>query len=186
MPDPTTGAGEEDLGAIPVDLVDEHGTVFGQSDKRTVHQPPGLLHRAVSVVLVRGNGDVLLQRRALSKYHFGGWWANACCSHPLPGEPAVTAAARCLRRELGVTLDVAELEPRGSFVYQARDPSSGLVEHERDEVFLGRTDDEPHPDPAEIAELRWCPRSALPSAASRHQPFAPWAVTALALALDPI
>jgi isopentenyl-diphosphate Delta-isomerase len=175
-------ANGDELADIQVELVDDTGTAWGQSDKLRVHQQPGMLHRAVSVVIARPNGDVLLQRRAPSKYHFGGWWANACCSHPFPNEPSAMAAARCTERELGLRV---RLEPRGSFVYWALDPRSGRVEYEYDDVFFGCTDAEVRPDPSEISDVLWCPQRALPSVMAHRQPFAPWARTALSIALAP-
>mgnify|MGYP000919705071 CR=1 FL=1 len=76
-------------------------------------------------------GRILLQRRADTKYHFGGLWTNSCCGHPRPGEPVATAASRRLREEMGI--DVV-LEAVASFIYRASDPESGLTEHELDHV----------------------------------------------------
>lgn len=169
------------LASVAVDLITPSGVVVGQSDKLQVHEPPGMLHRAVSVVLLREDGDVLIQRRAAAKYHFAGWWANACCTHPRPGEPGLDAATRCAQQELG--LDV-ELDAVGSFVYWAVDPVSGRVEHEHDEVFVGVTGSQPMPDPDEVDELRWIRPDALSLAMPSHRPFAPWAFTAIALGLN--
>ncbi|MGH9296215.1 MAG: isopentenyl-diphosphate Delta-isomerase, partial [Acidimicrobiales bacterium] len=76
-------------------LVDEAGTRLGLLDKLGAHRAPGRLHLAFSVFVFRG-GEVLVQRRAASKYHFPGVWANACCSHPEPGEDLVASARRRL------------------------------------------------------------------------------------------
>jgi isopentenyl-diphosphate delta-isomerase len=111
-----------------------------------------MLHLAISVFLYRADGSMLLQRRARSKYHFPGVWANACCSHPSPGESAADAAVARVEEELGLT---AVLEPAGSIVYRATCASSGLVEHELDEIFVGVIDADPDPDPAEVAEVAW-------------------------------
>ncbi|MGO9912207.1 MAG: isopentenyl-diphosphate delta-isomerase, partial [Acidimicrobiales bacterium] len=65
-------------------LVDETGRSVEARDKRAAHEAPGQLHRALSVFLFRPDDTMLVQQRAQSKYHFGGIWANACCSHPEP------------------------------------------------------------------------------------------------------
>src|ERR1700729_4100405 len=82
-------------------LVDAHGGETGHAAKLAAHRP-GLLHRAISVSIVDPQGRLLLQRRARAKYHSGGLWTNACCTHPRPGETTHEAAERRLSEELGV------------------------------------------------------------------------------------
>lgn len=114
-------------------LVDSNDTVLGTEEKIAAHQK-GLLHRAFSIFIFDDKGKMLLQQRALAKYHFGGIWSNSCCSHPRLGENINDAAHRRLREELGIeTL----LKPIFSFVYRAEDLQSGLIEHELDTVFVG-------------------------------------------------
>ena len=83
-------------------LVDEQDNPVGTCEKMEAHRQ-GLLHRAFSVFIFDAQGRMLLQQRALSKYHSGGLWTNACCSHPFPGEDNLTAAQRRLQEEMGVT-----------------------------------------------------------------------------------
>src|SRR5687767_11187246 len=83
-------------------LVDEHDRPLGTAEKLAAHQRGGTLHRAFSVFLFNDAGRMLLQQRAAGKYHFGGLWTNACCSHPRPGEAVEDAARRRVREELGV------------------------------------------------------------------------------------
>lgn len=130
---------------------------LGPSVGRLVaHQPPGILHLAVSVALVDADGLWLLQRRAASKAVFPGRWANSCCTHPQPGEEPAQAAIRRISQELG--LQLSELQPAGIFTYHAADPVSGLVEHEVDHVFLGLADTAAAaPDPDEIGEVAHMP-----------------------------
>jgi isopentenyl-diphosphate Delta-isomerase len=65
-------------------LVDTHDRQTGTAGKMAAHRQ-GALHRAFSVIIWNRAGEVLLQRRALGKYHSGGLWTNACCGHPRPG-----------------------------------------------------------------------------------------------------
>ena len=132
-------------------LVDEYDVAFGAAEKHAAHRAPGALHRAVSAWLVDDRGRVLLQQRAFSKYHFAGRWSNACCTHPRPGESTIDAVRRRLDEELGLR---PELWPAGSFVYLATDPTSELVEHELDHVFVGVLTGQPMPDPAEVADVQ--------------------------------
>lgn len=173
--------------ATPLDtpavvLVDEHDNELGQLDKLAAHQPPGRLHRAFSVFVHDDAGRMLLQRRATTKYHFGGLWTNTCCSHPWPGETVLDAAVRRTRDELGVEL----LAPHAvaAFTYRAVDPVSGLVEHEHDTVVTATVDAEPTPNPAEVDECRWVTRPELDRwLVAEPTAFTPWFPLALA-ALD--
>ena len=164
-------------------LVDERGRVQGEAPKLDAHQPPGRLHLAFSVLLFRPDGRVLLQRRAESKYHFPGVWANACCSHPAPNEDVVASAERRLVEELGLRCELTDV---GAFVYRARCESTGLVEHELDHVLVGITTEAPAPDPDEVAETRWELASGVLDgsfAAAGARKLAPWLAPALSLAV---
>ncbi len=131
-------------------LVNEQDQALGTMDKLEAHRR-GTLHRAFSIFLFDEKGRLLLQRRALEKYHSGGLWTNTCCSHPRPGETVDQAAVRRLREEMGMT---AALERRFTFIYKA-DVGQGLVEHELDHVLFGQTTGTPVPDPAEVMEWRF-------------------------------
>jgi isopentenyl-diphosphate delta-isomerase len=96
--------------------------------------------------------QMLLQQRSLQKYHFGGLWTNACCSHPRRGESIEQAAHRRLREELGFDVPLRKLF---SFIYEAHDAESGLTEREFDHVFIGHYDGQPSADDDEIAACKW-------------------------------
>lgn len=131
-------------------LVDSRNRETGVMDKAEAHQR-GVLHRAISVFIFNSKGEMLIHRRAMHKYHSGGLWTNACCSHPRPGEKAVDSAVRRLKEEMGLS---AELKPAFEFIYKA-DLGNGLYEHEADHVFTGKTDTDPEPDPEEVMEWKW-------------------------------
>ena len=133
-------------------LVDEADKPLGTLDKMEAHRT-GQLHRAFSIFIFNAEGDMLLQQRADDKYHSGGLWTNACCSHPLPGEAVANAASRRLQEELGFT---TALQPAFSFIYKA-DFDNGLVEHEFDHVFTGRYNDAIHADPQEVKAIAFLP-----------------------------
>ena len=160
-------------------LVNENDRPVGRMEKQEAHTR-GLLHRAFSVFLLDGT-KLLIQRRALEKYHCGGLWSNTCCSHPAPGEPVTAAARRRLTEELGIeAVSLAEL---GSFLYRAAF-SNGLTEHELDHVLLGRYNGPVQPDPAEIDQVRWIDLMYLQRDMRTHpQLYTPWFQPALALVL---
>lgn len=166
---PAAGTGDE------VTLVDPAGTVLGSADRLSVHGTDTPLHLAFSTYLFNARGDVLLTRRALGKPTWPGVWTNSCCGHPRPGEPIEDAARRRIREELGITVGpVFGLLP--DFRYRATD-ASGIVENEICPVFGAFViDEEPRPDPAEVAEWTWVPWDRFVEAitATPHA-YSPWA-----------
>jgi isopentenyl-diphosphate Delta-isomerase len=131
-------------------LVNEQDEPVGLMEKMEAHRK-GLLHRAFSVFIFDEQGRMLLQQRALAKYHGGGLWTNACCSHPYPDEPVDVAARRRLKEELGFTVPVDEIF---AFTYRA-EVENGLVEHEYDHVFAGHFSGALEPNPDEVAGYRY-------------------------------
>ena len=116
-------------------MVDEHDNARGVMDKMEAHRK-GLIHRAFSIFIFNSRGEMLLQQRALTKYHSAGLWSNSCCSHPYPGEEVKEAATRRLNEELGFE---TSLEKIFDFIYHVSF-ENGLVENEFDHVFVGHYD----------------------------------------------
>jgi isopentenyl-diphosphate delta-isomerase len=158
-------------------LVDEHDNEIGVREKQLAHVD-GVLHRALSVFILDPSGRrMLIQQRALDKYHSGGLWSNACCSHPAPGEAVIAAAHRRLSEELGFD---CPLDFAFSFTYRAQ-VSPDLIEHELDHVFIGRCDVAPMADPAEIAAVEWLDiDSVMKDVAARPERYSLWFGIALA------
>jgi isopentenyl-diphosphate Delta-isomerase len=131
-------------------LIDEADAALGEGEKLAVHRQ-GALHRAFSVFAFNSAGELLLQRRALSKYHSGGLWTNTCCGHPRPGESTEDAARRRLFEELGMTC--GDLTPAG--VYRYRAEIKDLVENELDHLLVTTVAEVPDPNPEEVGEWRF-------------------------------
>jgi len=132
-------------------LVDTNNCELGLMGKTEAHQK-GLLHRAISVIVFNSKGEMLVQQRAFTKYHWAGIWSNTCCSHPRAGESFQQAAERRLFEELGFSTPLKEAF---QFIYKATDEKSGLTEHELDAVFTGVFDDAFQFNKEEIAAVRW-------------------------------
>ena len=126
-------------------LVDEHDNETGLMEKMEAHEK-ALLHRAFSVFIFNSQGEMLLQQRAITKYHSGGLWTNSCCSHPRPGETVSAAAQRRLKEEMGFETPLKKVF---DFVYKAPFVN-GLTEHEYDHVFVGIYDGAVTPDFSEV------------------------------------
>jgi isopentenyl-diphosphate delta-isomerase len=140
----------------PVILVDADDVEIGTAGKLDAHRR-GLRHRAISALIRNARGEFLLQRRNPAKYHSGGLWTNACCSHPLPGEDPAAAAKRRLAEEMGVE---CPLQPLFVFAYDTPVPG-GLIENEVVHVFGGSHEGPIRPDPDEVSEWRWTAFPAL-------------------------
>lgn len=137
-------------------LVDAEDRELGVSDKLQAHLT-GALHRAFSIFVFDAQQRLLLQKRALMKYHSGGLWSNTVCGHPRPGESTLAAAHRRLVEEMGFD---CELRLMFGFIYRA-ELSNQLIEHEYDHVFVGNFDGEPQPETLEVEAWRWMSMSEL-------------------------
>ena len=140
--------------------------------KLEVHQR-GLRHKAVSVFVTEGS-RVLIQRRAMGKYHTPGLWANTCCTHPRWDEDPASCAVRRLREELGI----AGLFPAFADQIEYRaDVGSGLIEHELVDVFVAEAQPglKVAPNPDEVMEVRWVDLYDLSAEVLRNpERFTPW------------
>lgn len=131
-------------------LVNERDEPIGLMPKMEAHEK-ALLHRAFSVFIFNDKNELMIQQRALGKYHSPGLWANTCCSHQREGETNVAAGMRRLQEEMGFT---TSLEDSISFIYKAPF-DNGLTEHEYDHILLGRYNQEPQPNPEEVHDWKW-------------------------------
>lgn len=137
-------------------LVDADDNAIGTMNKLEAHLQ-GKLHRAFSVFIFNEKGELLLQQRAIDKYHSGGKWTNTCCSHPRMGEDTLDAAHRRLKEEMGMECD---LQYAFNFTYKAA-LLDGIQEHEFDHVYFGTCDEAPVPDPAEVSNYKYISMEAL-------------------------
>ena len=153
-------------------LVDDQDQEIGTAEKMLAHQK-NQRHRAFSIFLFQGADRILLQQRALGKYHSPGLWTNACCSHPQPGEDLLVAGQRRLQYELGITTSLKNI---GWFHYIAHF-ANGLSENENDHVLVGEIMPEVRimPNPEEVLAYRWVTLAGLEEELKAHpQQFTPW------------
>jgi isopentenyl-diphosphate delta-isomerase len=135
-------------------LVNERDEQTGTIEKMEAHRK-ALLHRAFSVFIFNAKGEMLLQQRAMGKYHSPGLWTNACCSHPRPGEPVAEAAGRRLMEEMGIQ---TAIEKVFDFIYRT-EYENGLTEFEFDHVYTGTYSGDLNPDKQEVKD--YCFRSMI-------------------------
>ena len=131
-------------------LVDKNDNQVGLMPKLEAHEK-GVLHRAFSIFIFNSNYELLLQKRASSKYHSGGLWTNTCCSHPREGEDILDAANRRLDEEMGIKTSLRKVY---DFIYKA-ELDNQLTEHEFDHVFYGVFDKDPILNEDEAEDFKW-------------------------------
>jgi isopentenyl-diphosphate delta-isomerase len=158
-------------------LVDEYGhDLFNQDgrlstmEKIEAHRY-GLLHRAVSVFIFNDRNELLLQKRAVNKYHSPGKWTNTCCTHPSPGESSLIAAQHRLGEEMGLVVTLTEAF---TFLYRA-DVGNSLTENEFDHIFFGVSNQNPNPNLAEVSDWNWVSIEELKQELIRDpEEYSPW------------
>jgi isopentenyl-diphosphate delta-isomerase len=153
-------------------LVDPEGRQIGTCEKLAAHQRGGRLHLAFSIFVYNGQEELLIQKRAATKYHFASLWSNTCCGHPRPGEPLIDAAGRRLQEEFGFS---TTLRPLCTFIYHAQDEKSHLTEQELCHLLIGPYEGPLAPEPAEIDQWRWQSPAELRSAIEKApDQYTPW------------
>jgi isopentenyl-diphosphate Delta-isomerase len=156
-------------------LVDEADRKLGHLGKEACHQGRGILHRAFSVLIFNGHGELLLQQRAPSKRLWPLYWSNSCCSHPRIMESMEAATRRRLNEELGIH---CTLEFLFKFQYHAQFDETG-AEHELCSVYIGRYDGPLQVNREEIHDWRWLAPDILQremSVAVDNARYTPWFV----------
>jgi isopentenyl-diphosphate Delta-isomerase len=136
--------------SLKIALVDENDKIIGFDAKDEVHKK-GLLHRAFSIFVFNSKNQLLLQKRAVSKYHSGGLLTNTCCSHLVENVDFENYMHQRLREEMGFD---CELSFRFSFTYRI-EFDNGLTEYETDHVYTGIWDGIPKPNPDEADGFLW-------------------------------
>jgi isopentenyl-diphosphate Delta-isomerase len=159
--------------SLCVRAVDAEGNELELVNKLQAHQGDGLWHLGFSLFIIDRDDRVLLQKRSSDKYHFPGFWANACCSHHLTSNELITTARRRAIQELGISVSPTKI---GSFHYEARCPVSRLVEREFDSVLVAQVvTNELAPNPSEVSAVKWLSIDELQKELDQSEHlYAPW------------
>jgi isopentenyl-diphosphate delta-isomerase len=131
-------------------LVNVNDEQIGLMPKMEAHEK-AVLHRAFSVFILNDRGDIMLQQRAIQKYHSPLLWTNTCCSHQREGETNIQAGTRRLFEEMGFSASLKELF---HFIYRAPF-DNGLTEHELDHVMIGYYNQSPIINKDEVESWKW-------------------------------
>lgn len=158
-------------------LVDSNDQELGVMEIEKAHHNPGTLHRAISVCLSRkkrGKYELLLQQRSQAKPLWPFSWSNTVCTHPYLGEKYLDTAQRRLKEELGIRVELQDMNIAYSFIYQANF-NSQWSEYELDTVIVGEFDDKIWVNPNEVSQIEWVEIGKLLSRVkSSPEQYTPW------------
>jgi isopentenyl-diphosphate delta-isomerase type 1 len=129
------------------DVVDSEDRVTGQATRGEVHAQ-GLLHRSVHILVFNSQGELFLQKRAMTKDENPGYWDSSAAGHVNAGEGYRTSAYRELMEELGISVEL-------QFFMKFSASRDTLWEHV--ESYLCTTDHKITINLTEISEGRYWP-----------------------------
>src|SRR3989344_1707667 len=127
-------------------VVDRNDTIVGYKTRHECHHNPDLVHRTVGALLFNADGQLLLQKRSMTKDMDPGLWGISCAGHVTKGQTDEEAIHRELQEELGVDVPLTFLKK--FFVGDTR-------ETERAAVYKGIHDGPFVPNAQEVAEIQF-------------------------------
>jgi isopentenyl-diphosphate delta-isomerase len=149
--------------------VDKEDKKIGEIEKLEAHQD-GILHRAFSIFILNDEGEMLLQKRADQKYHAGGLWTNACCSHPTEETDLKEQAKKRLREEMGFETEIGQID-----IIPYRAEVGDLIENEIDHIFIGIYNGNIKPNPDEVSDYKWISLDKLEQDLEKNsEKYTPW------------
>jgi len=151
-------------------VVNAQDEVIGTMEKMEAHRT-GTLHRAFSVLVFNSRGEMLIQKRAHTKYHSPALWTNACCSHPRPEEDILDAGKRRLKEEMGI-----DATPVFAYKFTYKTIFNPLmIEHEVDHVLVATYDGSPTVNQTEVEDWKFVSMEELKKdIAADPQRFTSW------------
>jgi isopentenyldiphosphate isomerase/intracellular septation protein A len=128
------------------DLVDPKGAVIGRAARTAVHGNPDLLHAVVHLHVFNKNGQLYLQKRALSKDVQPGKWDTSVGGHINAGEDVLSALKREAKEELRLRIDnyqalynyIMRNDYESEMVYTFMITANGPFRINTDEILFGK------------------------------------------------
>jgi isopentenyldiphosphate isomerase len=123
-----------------LDILNEDGSLTGESfTYKEVHKR-GLLHRTARVWFVNSKGEVLVQKRSMNKKIFPGLWDAGVGGHVSSGETSVEGAQKETREEIGLEIPKEEYQ----LIFTIRAPKTkyfdDFIDNEINDVYVVRRD----------------------------------------------
>lgn len=116
------------------DIVNEQNVVTGTAPRSVAHRN-GLRHRAVHVLFVTPAGDVILQRRSMTKDTYPGYLTVTVGGHVPSGSSYEETVLQEIFEETGLRLKPADLVTVSDIAYEYRDPITDAHDNELVRVY---------------------------------------------------
>jgi mevalonate kinase len=127
-------------------VVDENDNILGYKTRYECHHNKSLIHRVVGVNIFDSKGNVLLQKRSMTKDIGGGDWGTASAGHVMKNETYEQAALREMKEELGIIIPIIPVK---------KQLNREKTESEMAMIFKVIYDGPFHPYSKEISEVRF-------------------------------
>jgi isopentenyldiphosphate isomerase len=123
-----------------IDIVDENGEFTGEVLEKEEAHRLGKWHVTSHVWIFNSKGEVLFQKRSLTKSTFPGLWDISVAGHISTGETPLQGAYREVLEEIGLDVDVNDLEKVFVFKESHYHENIDWYNNEFHHVFLYRYD----------------------------------------------
>ena len=100
---------EKDIEEL-IDVLDEDGNKTGRIETRSKVHEIGLWHRIVAIALIDSKGQLLMQKRTMTKKSNPGKWDLSVAGHVSAGESSIEAVLKEVREEIGLHLNEKDLK----------------------------------------------------------------------------
>ncbi|MGJ8735927.1 NUDIX hydrolase [Zobellia laminariae] len=118
-----------------IDILDSEGNATGKTAMKSEAHLEGWFHPTVHIWFYTGTGQVLIQKRSKNKAIFPLLWDVSVAGHIGAGENIEISAVREIDEEIGLTIQIEELEKIGIFKSVHRH-SEKLIDCEFHHTFL--------------------------------------------------
>lgn len=155
-----------------LDVLERNGAKTGEIATRAEVHDKGLWHRAAHVYVLNSKGEVLLQRRAAHNSFRPGRWYLSAGGHLRAGETSPEAAARELKEELGISIDLSELKLAGTAEKEHVLLYGTYLNNEFDDIYIVHKDIDKAKlkKHGEVADIEWIPVTTFKAAIDGKDP----------------
>ena len=92
-----------------IDVLDNQGNKTGIIKKKSDIKKDGDYHRAIAVLVISNNNEILMQKRSSRKRIYPNLWSIFVKGHVQSGETSIDACIRELSEEVGININSSEL-----------------------------------------------------------------------------
>ena len=121
-----------------LDIYDSQGNTLHQTmSRKDVHQT-GNWHKTTHVWIINDAGEMLLQKRALTKESYPGLWDVSAAGHIISGQSNIETAQREVLEELGVKFEKISFQYLFTVKSEKILNNQKFIDNEFNDIFLLR------------------------------------------------